>query len=104
MNIAQLKKRIPLLLFLSFYLTLSLLTYKSYGLTYETYHLLNLLFASVIFIICYELILVKTNKSWLSLSGPVFILLTPRFFGRSHTSLFLPFAETSEGCWNLLLN
>lgn len=48
---------------------------------YETNHLLNLLFASTIFIASYELILRKTKQRWLALAGPLFLLLTPRFLG-----------------------
>ncbi len=130
-------KRIPLLIFLLFYLAFSLITYKDYGSTIdeehvylrgklfynrirgndpvlkrdflfptsnnklpfynsyyaaslytfndneslETYHLLNLLFATLIFIAVYELLLYETKSRWFSLFGPIFLFFTPRFLG-----------------------
>lgn len=49
--------------------------------SYEGYHLLNLLFASLIFVFAYELLLAETGKPLLAFLGPLFVLLTPRFFG-----------------------
>ncbi len=57
-----------------------LYTFNS-GESYEIYHLLNLLFASVIFIASYQLLLKVTKKGWLAIWGPIFILLMPRFLG-----------------------
>jgi len=48
---------------------------------YETYHLLNLIFGSFIFIAIYELILLYSKKPYFALLGSVFLFLTPRFFG-----------------------
>ena len=44
-------------------------------------HCLNMLFALLLFIALYELILSRTGKPWLSLLGPVFLFLCPRFTG-----------------------
>lgn len=49
--------------------------------SFATYHLLNLLFASLIFIVAYELFLKSSKNKYLALIGPLLILLTPRFFG-----------------------
>src|SRR3989339_595043 len=48
---------------------------------YETYHLSNLIFASLIFICAYCFLYLKYKKPWLSILGPLFIVLNPRFFG-----------------------
>ncbi len=47
----------------------------------EADHRLNMLFALLIFIVLYELLLHQTHQSWLSLLGPVFLFLCPRFMG-----------------------
>ncbi len=49
--------------------------------SYETYHLSNLLFATSIFIFAYYFLYIKYKKPWLSILGPLFIILNPRFFG-----------------------
>lgn len=49
--------------------------------SYETYHLSNLLFATVLFISAYFFLYFKYKKPWLSILGPLFIVLNPRFFG-----------------------
>lgn len=48
---------------------------------FETYHLLNMLFASFIFISSYYFLNNKYKKPLLSILGPIFIALNPRFFG-----------------------
>jgi len=47
----------------------------------QTYHLLNLLFATIIYIAAYEALLKFYKNKWLALLGPIFIFLTPRFLG-----------------------
>ena len=47
----------------------------------EDYHWLNMFFALLAFIALFELLLSQTQKPWLSLLGPVFLFLTPRFLG-----------------------
>jgi len=49
--------------------------------SYETYHLLNLLIATSIFVSAYLFLYKKYKKPWLSILGPLFIVLNPRFFG-----------------------
>lgn len=49
--------------------------------SYEKYHLLNLLFASMIFYVFYELLLYLYKKPVLAIIGLLFLLFTPRFFG-----------------------
>lgn len=48
---------------------------------FETYHLMNMLFASFIFITSYYFLNHKYKKPLLSILGPIFIVLNPRFFG-----------------------
>ena len=50
-------------------------------INYDTYHLLNLLFFSIILIVAYELLLKETGRPSLALVGPIALLLTPRLFG-----------------------
>ncbi len=47
----------------------------------DVYHWLNTLFALTAFILLFELLLVRVQKPWLALLGPVFLALTPRFLG-----------------------
>ncbi len=49
--------------------------------TLDQYHWLNLFFALFLFIALFELLLSQTQKPWLSLLGPIFLFLTPRFLG-----------------------
>lgn len=49
--------------------------------SYEIYHLLNLLFASLIFIFSYEVLLKIYKRPGYAILGPILLLLTPRFFG-----------------------
>jgi len=49
--------------------------------SYETYHLLNILFGSIIFIALYETLLVTYKKWYYAILGPVLLLLVPRFLG-----------------------
>lgn len=49
--------------------------------SYEIYHLLNLLFSLLIFVFSYFFLFHKYKKPLLSLFGPLFIVLNPRFFG-----------------------
>jgi len=51
------------------------------GGSYDIYHLLNSLFPIFLIISSYLLLYYTYKSSWLSLLGPFFILLTPRFFG-----------------------
>ncbi len=51
------------------------------GLDLDRYHLLNLLVATVLFIVLFESLLSQTQRPWLSLSGPLFLFFTPRFTG-----------------------
>lgn len=48
--------------------------------SFEQYHLLNMCFASLAFMAAYELLLRKYG-SIAALLGPIFLVLTPRFFG-----------------------
>jgi uncharacterized membrane protein len=48
---------------------------------FERYHLLNLMFAVLIFIAAYELLLSVFEKPYLAILGPIFLVFTPRFFG-----------------------
>lgn len=131
-------RRIPLLIFLTFYLLFTIFTYRDYGLTmdeffvytrgeyfytkvkgndpllqkgfaikeranhnllyynstypavlyaindshsYESYHLLNMLFASLSFCFLYEILLLGFKNSKYAILGPIFLFLTPRFLG-----------------------
>lgn len=49
--------------------------------TYETYHLLNMLFAVLIFIFSYEVLLKFYKNKYYAILGPIMLILTPRFFG-----------------------
>ena len=49
--------------------------------TYENYHLLNLLFASFIFLFIYEVLLSLYKKPLLAIIGPLILFFTPRFLG-----------------------
>jgi hypothetical protein len=49
--------------------------------TYEGYHLVNLLFGSILFIFCYELLLAVYKNPYLAVLGPLFLFFTPRFLG-----------------------
>ncbi|MDA1316771.1 MAG: hypothetical protein O3B87_01960 [bacterium] len=49
--------------------------------TYEQYHLINILLASFVFILMYELLLFITKKPLYALIGPILLFLTPRFLG-----------------------
>lgn len=49
--------------------------------SYEIYHLENLFFASLIFIVLYEIILRSIKSKWLALMSIIFLAFTPRFFG-----------------------
>ena len=49
--------------------------------TYERYHLLNMLFASIIIVSSYLLALSNTKSRKLALILPSFILLSPKFLG-----------------------
>ena len=48
---------------------------------YEIYHLLNLLFASLVFIAIYEILLYKYKNQFKALLGPIFLFFTPYFLG-----------------------
>lgn len=48
---------------------------------YERYHFLNLAFAGLLILASYFLLYEKTKTPYLSLTGPLFIFLTPRFLG-----------------------
>lgn len=50
-------------------------------INYDTYHLLNLLFFSIILIAAYELLLKETGRTSLATIGPIALFLTPRLFG-----------------------
>ncbi len=50
-------------------------------MSYEIYHLENLLFASILFISSYFVLVKKYPYAWLCLLGPLFIVLNPRLFG-----------------------
>lgn len=147
----MLKKYWPLIIFLIFYIVVTLLTYKSYGISmdepetyyrgkllyiktrgndkilqkdfvieeeikqndlldhnhfhhallyiingkekFETYHLLNLLFAITVYIFSYVILLKNLRKPFLAILGPIFIFFTPRFFGDSPANpTDIPFA------------
>lgn len=132
------KKLIPIFIFIAIYLTYSLISYRSFGITwdeqavyergkmlydyftipgdssakqltqkqspqdiwptynnsyaavlyalnpqqsYEAYHLLNLLFATVLFAAAYVFLYAVYKHLWLSLLGPLFIVAMPRLFG-----------------------
>jgi len=49
--------------------------------SYEIYHLLNLLTATIAIVAAYELLLFQTKNSFLALIGPITLLLIPRFSG-----------------------
>lgn len=49
--------------------------------SYEMYHLLNLLVASVSFWIVFEFLILAKVKPWQALIGPLLLITTPRFFG-----------------------
>jgi len=49
--------------------------------TYENYHLLNLLVASSIFCLFYEVLLSLYKKPYFAVIGPLFLFFTPRFLG-----------------------
>lgn len=68
---------------LAFYdrIYLAVLFALSGSINYQTYHLLNLLFFSIILIAAYELLLKETKRPTLALLGPLALLLTPRLFG-----------------------
>ena len=50
-------------------------------INYDKYHLVNLLFFSIILIVAYELLLKETGLPSLAAIGPIALLLTPRLFG-----------------------
>lgn len=50
-------------------------------INYDHYHLLNLLFFSILLISIYEVLLKETRKPLLAAIGPAALLLTPRLFG-----------------------
>ncbi|MDH7476240.1 MAG: glycosyltransferase family 39 protein [Microgenomates group bacterium] len=47
----------------------------------EKYHLLNLIFAVLIFIAIYEVLFEEFKNGFFALLGPIFLVFTPRFFG-----------------------
>lgn len=49
--------------------------------SFEIFHLLNMLFASLIYILAYEILIRSYKNKYLALLGPLFILITPRFLG-----------------------
>lgn len=49
--------------------------------SYDIYHLENLIFASSIFIFAYIFLYKKYKNTWAAILGPLFIALSPRFFG-----------------------
>jgi len=49
--------------------------------SYDRYHLLNMIFTSVIFVFSYFFIYKKYKNVWEALLAPLFIILNPRFFG-----------------------
>ncbi|MBI2414774.1 hypothetical protein HYV31_02980 [candidate division WWE3 bacterium] len=57
---------------------LSVINYMNY---FEWYHLLNLLFASVLFIVFYSIVFFESKNSYLALLGTVTLFLTPRIMG-----------------------
>lgn len=48
---------------------------------YEQYHLLNLLFASIIFWVVFEFMLAFGASPLIAMLGPIFLFFTPRFLG-----------------------
>jgi hypothetical protein len=63
------------------------------GFSFENFHLFNLLFGSLIFIAIYELLLYFYKDQRYAVIGPVFLALTPRFFGDIPTNpKDMPFA------------
>jgi hypothetical protein len=54
--------------------------------SYEKYHLLNLLFASSIFLASYLIIYRQYQKQAYAILGPIFLFLTPRFLGHLPTN------------------
>ncbi|HTA77419.1 MAG TPA: hypothetical protein VK791_09705 [bacterium] len=49
--------------------------------SFEVFHMLNIGFASLVFVCAYALLLAQYQSAWKALLGPVFLLLTPRFLG-----------------------
>lgn len=49
--------------------------------SYETYHLLNLLFGLGVFVVMYMFLYSFTQKPLYSILGPVFLFITPRYLG-----------------------
>ncbi len=49
--------------------------------SYEDYHLMNMLFASLMYIAAYCMLLAHYKKARYAILGPIFLLLTPRLFG-----------------------
>ncbi|PIZ62918.1 hypothetical protein COY16_03170 [Candidatus Roizmanbacteria bacterium CG_4_10_14_0_2_um_filter_39_13] len=49
--------------------------------SYENYHLYNMIFASLSFVVMYEFVLFCFKNDKIALLGPVFLFLTPRFLG-----------------------
>lgn len=47
----------------------------------DNYHRLNLFFGLIAFILLFELVLSRVKDPWLALTGPIFLVFTPRFFG-----------------------
>ena len=61
--------------------------------SYKIYHLLNLLFASVIFISIFEVLYQNTSSAKLAILGPIFLFFTPRFLGQlANNPKDMPFA------------
>jgi hypothetical protein len=61
-----------------------LFVFNDKGITpggYEQYHLMNLLFASIIFWVLYEFLLAMGIRPLLALLGPILLFFTPRFLG-----------------------
>ena len=74
-----------------FYVTLlNLFNPKFY---YEWFHLQNMLFASIIFVVAYFLVYEYSKKTLISLIGPILIFLTPSFSGHiGFNPIDMPFA------------
>ncbi len=49
--------------------------------SYDIYHLENLIFASSIFVFAYVFLYKKYRSTWAAVLGPLFIVMSPRFFG-----------------------
>lgn len=49
--------------------------------SFEEYHLLNLIFASLIFIAIYEILLINLRRQSIAILGTIFLFFTPRFTG-----------------------